>query len=139
MLISVVFAGGCTGTMLLQLLMSFKPLRFVVNLILQAPFLFRNGGVFTTATHLITTAAGSDSSNDSVGTLVPGNPFVVGLVTNRNNLLLLLITPLLAFVALGMTVTVRLITGLVNGLVRLLSNALPRGRLHRDDKRTGPQ
>lgn len=125
--------------MLLQLLMSFKPLRFVVNLILQAPFLFRNGGVFTTATHLITTAAGSDSSNDSVGTPVPGNPFVVGLVTNRNNLLLLLITPLLAFVALGMTVTVHgLIMGLVNGLVRLLSNALPRGRLHRDDKKDRP-
>lgn len=60
--------------MLLQLLMSFKPLRFVVNLILQAPFLFRNGGVFTTATHLITTAAGSDSSNDSVGTLCPATP-----------------------------------------------------------------
>jgi pimeloyl-ACP methyl ester carboxylesterase len=128
---------GVPVLVILQLLMSFRPVRFVVNLILQAPFLFRNGGVYTTATHLI--AAASDHSNDFVGTLVPGNPFIVGIVTNRSNLLLLFIAPLLAFVALGMTVTVHgLIMGLVNGLVHLLANASPRGRLRPDDKKDKP-
>lgn len=113
---------GVPTLMFLQLLMSFRPFRFVANLILQAPFLFRNGGVFTTTTHLVMSSGGSDNADNIVEAIKPGNPFFVGIVNDRHNLLLLLVAPLLVFLALGMTVTVHgLIMGLLNGLVRLIA------------------
>lgn len=89
---------------LLQFALSFVPVRKIVNIILHIPFLFRD----------------MDTPASSVlpEFVVSGNQFLVGL--SQINLLLL-ISPLLFLVSIGMTVlTEILVTGLIDFVLRYL-------------------